>query len=66
MIDPTVHRARRIARPDVLLRGEEAGVGPTVLLLHAGGERRQVWTPVIDVLYRFKTDIDTVTCGLAG
>ncbi len=50
MIDPTVHRARRIARPDVLLRGEEAGVGPTVLLLHAGGERRQVWTPVIDVL----------------
>ena len=50
MIDPTVYRARRIARLDVLLRGEEAGVGPTVLLLHAGGERRQVWTPVIDVL----------------
>ncbi|GAB3878705.1 hypothetical protein GCM10029964_029760 [Kibdelosporangium lantanae] len=24
--------------------------GPTVLLLHAGGERRRVWTPVTDVL----------------
>ncbi len=50
MIDLTVPRARRIARPDAVLRGEEVGVGPTVLLLHAGGERRQVWTPVIDVL----------------
>lgn len=50
MIDLTVPRARRIARPDAVLRGEEVGTGPTVLLLHAGGERRQVWTPVIDVL----------------
>ena len=50
MIDLTVPRARRIARPDAVLRGEEVGVGLTVLLLHAGGERRQVWTPVIDVL----------------
>ncbi|MGW0523366.1 alpha/beta fold hydrolase [Crossiella sp. NPDC003009] len=39
-----------LARPDVVLRGEEAGAGPTVLLLHAGGERRRVWRPVIEVL----------------
>lgn len=50
MNDLTGARARRIVRPDVVLRGEEVGVGPAVLLLHAGGERRQVWTPVIDVL----------------
>ncbi|WP_267242477.1 alpha/beta fold hydrolase [Streptomyces sp. PR69] len=50
MRDLTAPRARRIARPDAVLRGEEAGAGPTVLLLHAGGERRQVWKPVIDVL----------------
>lgn len=50
MIDPAVPRARQIARPDAVLRGEEAGVGPTVLLLHAGGERRRVWTPVIGIL----------------
>ncbi|MFG2000350.1 alpha/beta fold hydrolase [Spirillospora sp. NPDC048911] len=47
MTDP---RARRIVRPDAVLRGDESGAGPTVLLLHAGGERRRVWTPVIDVL----------------
>ncbi|WHT21515.1 alpha/beta hydrolase [Crossiella sp. CA-258035] len=39
-----------LTRPDVVLRGEEAGAGPTVLLLHAGGERRRVWRPVIEVL----------------
>lgn len=53
MIDPTKPtdpRARSIARPDVVLRGEENGAGPAVLLLHAGGERRQVWRPVADVL----------------
>lgn len=50
MIDLSGARARRIARPDAVLRGEEVGVGPTVLLLHAGGERRRVWTPVIKVL----------------
>lgn len=31
---------------DVTLRGTVTGAGPTVLLLHAGGERRSVWTPV--------------------
>ncbi|MFJ8434959.1 alpha/beta fold hydrolase [Kitasatospora sp. NPDC094019] len=48
--DPAVPRARRIARPDAVLRGEEVGSGPTCLLLHAGGERRQVWAPVSEVL----------------
>ncbi|GAA2136998.1 alpha/beta fold hydrolase [Actinomadura napierensis] len=50
MIDLSVPRARSIIRPDAVLRGEEVGAGTTVLLLHAGGERRQVWTPVTDVL----------------
>jgi pimeloyl-ACP methyl ester carboxylesterase len=43
-------RERRLARPDAVLKGHETGAGPTVLLLHAGGERRRVWTPVTDVL----------------
>jgi pimeloyl-ACP methyl ester carboxylesterase len=34
----------------VVLRGEESGAGPAVLLVHAGGERRQVWRPVAEVL----------------
>lgn len=50
MIDSAARRPRHIIRPDAALRGEEAGAGPTVLLLHAGGERRRVWAPVIDVL----------------
>ncbi|MER6299812.1 alpha/beta hydrolase [Kitasatospora sp. NPDC001539] len=50
MTGPTLPRVRRITRPDVILRGEEVGVGPTFLLLHAGGERRQVWGPVSEVL----------------
>ncbi|WP_410677043.1 alpha/beta fold hydrolase [Amycolatopsis sp. cmx-4-68] len=50
MTEFTGTRARRITRPDAVLPGHEAGVGPTVLLLHAGGERRRVWTPVIEVL----------------
>ncbi|WP_433714985.1 alpha/beta fold hydrolase [Nocardia sp. CA-084685] len=50
MIDFTARRARHIVRPDAVLRGEEAGIGPTVLLLHAGGERRGVWAPVAEVL----------------
>ncbi len=37
-------------RDGALLRGTVAGAGPTVLLLHAGGERRQVWEPVLGPL----------------
>ncbi|WP_410594265.1 alpha/beta fold hydrolase [Amycolatopsis sp. lyj-23] len=47
MADPCSPRLRRLARPDTVLRGAEAGRGPAVLLLHAGGERRGVWTPVV-------------------
>ncbi|WP_103355820.1 alpha/beta fold hydrolase [Amycolatopsis sp. CA-128772] len=47
MADPTAPRARHLERPDVVLHGTEAGRGPAVLLLHAGGERRRVWTPVV-------------------
>ncbi|MFF4364539.1 alpha/beta fold hydrolase [Streptomyces sp. NPDC001594] len=50
MIGPAAPRVRRITRPDAVLRGEEVGAGPTYLLLHAGGERRQVWRPVSEVL----------------
>jgi pimeloyl-ACP methyl ester carboxylesterase len=50
MSELTGTRARHITRPDAVLRGQETGAGPTVLLLHAGGERRRVWTPVIEVL----------------
>ncbi|GAA2810886.1 hypothetical protein GCM10010441_39410 [Kitasatospora paracochleata] len=50
MIGPTAPRERRITRPDVILHGEEVGAGATFLLLHAGGERRQVWGPVSEVL----------------
>jgi pimeloyl-ACP methyl ester carboxylesterase len=35
-----------LERPDATLIGTAVGVGPTTLLLHAGGERRQVWDPV--------------------
>ncbi|MFI7119331.1 alpha/beta fold hydrolase [Amycolatopsis sp. NPDC049868] len=35
---------------EVTLRGTVTGAGPTVLLLHAGGERRRVWAPVAAVL----------------
>ncbi|MEU3628571.1 alpha/beta hydrolase [Amycolatopsis coloradensis] len=35
---------------DVTLRGTVTGSGPTVLLLHAGGERRSVWVPVAAIL----------------
>ncbi|MDQ7809460.1 alpha/beta fold hydrolase [Amycolatopsis sp. A133] len=50
MIEPTGTRMRRLVRPGAVLRGQETGTGPTVLLLHAGGERRRVWTPVTEVL----------------
>lgn len=35
-----------LALRDVTLRATVTGTGPTVLLLHAGGERRGVWAPV--------------------
>lgn len=37
-------------RPDALLVGERAGSGRPILLLHAGGETRAVWRPVMSVL----------------
>lgn len=33
-----------------MLHGTAVGAGPTVLLLHAGGERRTVWRPVAAIL----------------
>jgi pimeloyl-ACP methyl ester carboxylesterase len=39
-----------LARGDVVLRGTATGSGPTVLLLHAGGEDRRVWIPIADHL----------------
>ena len=36
-----------IVRPDATLRGESLGRGPSALLLHAGGERRTVWRPIM-------------------
>ena len=37
-------------RPDVKLIGTRAGEGPPVLLLHAGGETRQTWEPLLAAL----------------
>jgi pimeloyl-ACP methyl ester carboxylesterase len=53
---PTRHsrlRQRReivLDRDGVALYGTVAGTGPTLLLLHAGGERRNVWDPLIEPL----------------
>jgi pimeloyl-ACP methyl ester carboxylesterase len=33
-----------------LLQGEDFGHGPSVVLPHAGGERREVWNPVVETL----------------
>ncbi|MEV6907520.1 alpha/beta hydrolase [Amycolatopsis sp. NPDC051071] len=35
-----------LAMGEVTLRGTVTGTGPTVLLLHAGGEQRGVWAPI--------------------
>ncbi|KAA2257537.1 alpha/beta hydrolase [Solihabitans fulvus] len=40
----------RIGRPGATIVSDSTGSGPPVLLLHAGGERRQVWAPVQDAL----------------
>lgn len=50
MGERNVFRPRNLVRPDAVLYGDEVGDGPTVLLLHAGGERRRVWAPVVDSL----------------
>ncbi|WP_433016133.1 alpha/beta fold hydrolase [Kribbella sp. CA-294648] len=42
----------RLDRGEVRLFGTASGAGPTVLLLHAGGEERGVWRPIADVLNR--------------
>src|SRR5690349_7967424 len=51
-------------RGDVVLQGTATGSGPTVLLLHAGGEERSVWTPVSAVLNQ--RDLRTVAYDLRG
>src|SRR3954463_4305254 len=40
----------RLERPGATVVGDRRGSGPPVLLLHAGGERREVWAPVQDAL----------------
>ena len=37
-----------LVRPDATLRFEKRGIGSDILLLHAGGERRRVWRPVMN------------------
>lgn len=49
---------------DVTLRATVTGTGPTVLLLHAGGENRGVWTPVAEQLSR--RGLRTVAYDLRG
>lgn len=39
-----------LTRPDGELRFDHLGDGPDLLLLHAGGERRRVWRPVMEDL----------------
>ncbi len=46
------------------LRGTATGAGPTVLLLHAGGEQRGVWTPIAVALNRRR--LRTVAFDLRG
>lgn len=53
-----------LARGDVTLRGTVTGTGPTILLLHAGGERRGVWTPIATMLGR--RELRTVAFDLRG
>lgn len=39
-----------LIRPDAVLRFDRLGNGPAALLLHAGGERRQIWHKVMEPL----------------
>jgi pimeloyl-ACP methyl ester carboxylesterase len=47
---PQRRRGIVVDRDAVALHGTEGGTGPTVLLLHAGGERRSVWDPLLEPL----------------
>ncbi|WP_405162879.1 lysophospholipase [Nocardia sp. NBC_01499] len=49
---------------DATLRATVTGTGPTVLLLHAGGERRGVWAPVAARM--IKCGLRTVAYDLRG
>jgi pimeloyl-ACP methyl ester carboxylesterase len=53
-----------LVRGDVELRGTATGTGPTVLLLHAGGEERSVWAPVAAFLSQ--RNLRTVAYDLRG
>ncbi|WP_020386831.1 alpha/beta fold hydrolase [Kribbella catacumbae] len=53
-----------LTRGDVQLRGTATGNGPTVLLLHAGGEDRSVWTPIAAILT--KHQLRTLAFDLRG
>jgi pimeloyl-ACP methyl ester carboxylesterase len=46
-----------LVRPGATLHGESLGRGPSALLLHAGGERRTVWRPILEQLAQ---------CGFQG
>src|SRR5436305_11318591 len=48
-VRPTMTRLE-LQRPNGTLIGEDAGAGPALLLLHAGGESRAVWAPVAERL----------------
>lgn len=53
-----------LTREGVTLRGTATGTGPTVLLLHAGAERRGVWTPIAAALSQRR--LRTVAFDLRG
>lgn len=53
-----------LTRGDATLCGTATGTGPTVLLLHAGGEQRNVWTPIAAILNR--RQLRTVAFDLRG
>lgn len=53
-----------LALGDVTLRATVTGAGPTVLLLHAGGEHRGVWAPVAARMT--KCGLRTVAFDLRG
>lgn len=53
-----------LALGDVILRATVTGTGPTVLLLHAGGEHRGVWAPVAARITKY--GLRTVAFDLRG